>query len=147
MKRFCLAVVVSVAALLVVSLPAAAQGGCSPAFDLGGNGWCSDGVSFRAWQVEGGIELKWAVTEGEATIVIERQVVGDAAAAVVVASSDTAEEFTQVDADVDAGSVYLYQVLRGGKEIGDPIEAGIGTAATDPGGASGSFRVYIPLTV
>jgi hypothetical protein len=147
MKRFCLAMVMSVAALLVVSLPAAAQGGCAPAFELGGNGWCSDGVSFRAWQVEGGIELKWAVTDGDALILVERQVVGDSAAAVVVGSSDTADEFTLLDEDVATGAVYLYQVLRDGKEIGDPIEAGIGSAATDPGGASGSFKVYIPLTV
>ncbi|MHB0875391.1 MAG: hypothetical protein ACYC5O_05025 [Anaerolineae bacterium] len=147
MKRYCLLVAAMVLALLTASLPAAAQGTCVPDFDLGGNGWCADGINFRAWQVEGGIELRWAVSDDGVDIAIERQVAGGAADAVVVATSTAAGEFIMLDEGVEPGPSYVYQVLRAGEAVGAPIEAGIGTTATDPGGASGGYRVFIPLTI
>lgn len=148
MKRYYLLMVIASAGLLLGSLPVAAEGTCVPGFDVGGNGWCADGIGFRAWQVEGGVELKWVVSgDGATEIVIERQVAGSAAAAVVVATSEVAGEYTLLDQDIEAGPSYVYQVLRSGEVVGDPIEAGIGASVNDPGGRSAGYRVYIPLTI
>lgn len=149
MKRFTLVVVLVMAGLMLAALPVAADGSCPVGFETGGNGWCADGVAFRAWQVESGIELKWVVSGDAGTdVVIERQIAGGAGRATVVATSTAVGEYTLVDEGIEVGPSYVYQVLLEGEVVGDPIEAGVAATATDPGGgASPSYRLYIPLTL
>lgn len=117
----------------------------------GGNGWCVEGVCFRAWAGPQGVEVRWLVEAGSATaLVVMRTQLQPAMGAypTPVAQSDRPGEFTYLDNQVVPGALYRYELVRpgGSTPLGPPLEAGLAAQAVDPGG-SGSCRVYLPLTL
>lgn len=117
----------------------------------GGNGWCLEGLCFRAWALPRGVEVRWLVEPESATpLVVMRTQLQPAMGAhpAPVAQSDHSGEFTYLDDQVVPGAIYRYELVRPGDSIqlGPPLEAGLAAQAVDPGGNSGC-RVYLPLTL
>jgi hypothetical protein len=69
------------------------------------------------------------------------------AAAVVVASSQGAGEFSYYDTTASPGYVYTYLLVQApDRPLGDGLEAGLAAQTTDPGGGtSQTHKVYVPL--
>ncbi len=157
MRRAWVALAVLGLALAMAVVPAQAQGSfpVDPQAWAGGNGWCADGVCFRAWSTDGRIELRWVVDSGAAPnlAVLRRQITPQFEDATPIAESTCSEgacpgEFVYADDNVTQGALYQYSLVResDGQLLGEPLEAGLAATAVDPGG-SGRHRVYLPLAL
>ncbi|MGI6208061.1 MAG: hypothetical protein ACOYEW_07585 [Anaerolineae bacterium] len=128
-----------------------------PAVWTGGNGWCSEGVCFRAWPGPDGVEVTWRVESKSAgPLVVMRlqlQPVLEATPAPLAQSGclgeDCSGEFSYLDKSVVPGALYRYELVSLGEfsPLGDPLEAGVAAQAVDPGGSGRSYQVYLPLTL
>lgn len=135
-----------VAVLALGAFSAGAEGEFAPEEWAGGNGWCQDGVCFRAWPNADGVELRWRA-QGQGALRIVRLLPGSPAEPQVVAESDGSGEFSFFDSDLQRGLVYVYELFADDAPLGDPLEAGLATEATDPGGGTATYKVYVPLTI
>ena len=121
----------------------------------GGNGWCEDGVCFRAWATSGGVEIRWLVASPETPrlTVMRRELQPATREAVPVAESDCSvvfcpAEFTYQDTAALRGAVYQYMLVEAESAdvLGQALEAGVAASAVDPGGSS-PHRIFLPLTL
>ena len=144
-------------ALTVAVVPVQAQESfpVDPQTWAGGNGWCVDGVCFRAWSLPSGIELRWVVDSEAAPdlAVMRRQLTPALQDASPLAEStcgggDCPGEFIYADDAVMKGALYQYSLVykADGQLVGEPLEAGLAAAAVDPGG-NAQHRVYLPLAL
>ncbi len=118
----------------------------------GGNGWCQDGICFRAWAGTAGVEVGWRVeTDPARNLIVTRRALQPAldAAPVAIADSGSEGEFSYLDDDVAPGAIYLYELVDpdSAERLGDALEAGVAATASDPGGGAGSHLVYLPITL
>lgn len=148
MRRWPILIIV-VVLMLTLSWAAAYAEPAYPHEDwAGGNGWCEDGICLRAWPGSNGIEVRWAVQTAPAPrLRVMRLPTGSEATPALIGDSDDEGEFVVIDTDVVRGSLYLYILLEGSRPVGQPVEAGLATEATDPGGDGGGYKVYLPLTL
>ncbi len=121
----------------------------------GGNGWCQDGVCFRAWSLPSGIELRWVVdNEAAPDLAVLRLQLTPALQGPGPLAESTCEagscpgEFVYRDDAVMKGALYQYSLVRkaDGQLVGEPLEAGLAAAAVDPGGDA-QHQVFLPLTL
>jgi len=142
-----LLIAVTVVVLALGSLSTSAEGTFHPEEWTGGNGWCQGDFCFRAWPSQSGVELSWRVQgEPKAELSVIRLLPASAEVPEVVATSSGIGEFAVVDVDIQPGRIYVYELVAGEQSLGDPLEAGLSSEVTDPGG-DGRYRVYLPLTL
>lgn len=156
--RRAVAMMIALTMALVWSLTAVQAQGALPPDPLtwtGGNGWCDEGVCFRAWATGDGIEVRWVVESPSAPAlsVMRRELQPVLGKSVPVAASTCRAggcpaEFTYEDESARVGAVYQYVLVRAdnGEALGEPLEAGVAAAAVDPGG-SRTHRVFLPITL
>ena len=146
-SRFLLIVVIMMISACSV-IVASAEGAFTPEEWAGGNGWCEGDICFRAWPTNTGVELTWRVQHEPAPdLQVLRLLPASSSPATVIASSSGSGEFRFVDTDLQPGMVYVYELVSGQQSLGQPLEAGLAANANDPGGGSGKYKVYLPITL
>ncbi|MGQ9554262.1 MAG: hypothetical protein ACUVWR_09135 [Anaerolineae bacterium] len=140
------AMVIFIVALSTVAV--GAEGIFTPEEWTGGNGWCDGDICFRAWPVSSGVEVSWRVQQEPAPeLRVLRLLSASSSSPTVIASSSGSGEFRFVDTDLQPGMVYVYELVAGEQTLGQPLEAGLAANANDPGGGSGNYRIYLPITL
>ena len=153
MRRLLVTLAFSLVALLspaVCTLQAAASDDWT-----GGNGWCRDGICFRAWPTSQGVEIRWRIESGSCPgLVVTRQQLQPflQPTPTVIATrtgiaSSTAQEFVHLDVKVTPGAIYRYELVRSedGQPLGEPLEAGIPAQASPT--PHPHHTVFLPLTL